>query len=249
MSESAKKEEADGEEGEDGKGAEEYEPDVAFAPVIPLPALVDVTTGEEEENVLFSERAFLYRFVADTKEWKEKGRGEMKILEHKTTGRARLLMRREQVLKVCCNHVITASLALKPLQTSDRTWTWTAQDFSEGELSQEMFALKFKTSEQAQKFRKIFEEAQTQEKPKEAAAKAETKTTEAKASETKSLFDQFKPKEGSWECGGCFVRNPAEVTKCPACETLKPGTTAPASAGFTLTSSGFKFGTSFKNFV
>jgi E3 SUMO-protein ligase RanBP2 len=194
-----------------------------------------VTTGEEEENVLFSERSFLYRFVADTKEWKEKGRGEMKILEHKTTGRKRLLMRREQVLKVCCNHVITASLALKPLQTSDRTWTWTAQDFSEGERTQEMFALKFKTLEQAQKFKKIFEEAQTKEKPKEV-AKPET--------EMKSLFDQFKPKEGSWECGGCFIRNPAEVTKCLACETLKPGTTAPATSGPTLKSSGFKFGTS-----
>jgi hypothetical protein len=67
-----------------------------------------VTTGEEEENwvglgynVLFSERSFLYRFVADTKEWKEKRRGEMKILENKMTGRTRLLMRRQQFLKVC----------------------------------------------------------------------------------------------------------------------------------------------------
>ncbi len=84
----------DNEEGDDGG---EYEPNVAFEPVIPLPALVETSTGEEDETVLFSDRAFLYRFVPDTKEWKEKGRGDMKILEHKTTGRVRLLMRREQV--------------------------------------------------------------------------------------------------------------------------------------------------------
>lgn len=93
-----KTEEKDGAEGDDNDGeGEEYEPNVAFEPVVPLPALVEVSTGEEDENVLFSDRAFLYRFVQDTKEWKEKGRGDMKILESKKTGRPRLLMRREQV--------------------------------------------------------------------------------------------------------------------------------------------------------
>lgn len=75
----------------------EYEPNVAFEPVVPLPELVEVTTGEEDENVLFSDRSFLYRYDQATKEWKEKGRGDMKILQHKTSGRVRLLMRREQV--------------------------------------------------------------------------------------------------------------------------------------------------------
>jgi hypothetical protein len=68
---------------------------------------------------------------------------------------------------------------------------WTAQDFFEGVLTKKMFALKLKTSKQAQKFKKIFKEAQTKEKPKEV-AKPETRT-----SETKSLFDRFKPEEGS----------------------------------------------------
>lgn len=93
----AKREEKQDENEENDHEGEEYEPNVAFEPVIPLPALVDVTTGEEEETVLFSDRGFLYRYVPDTKEWKEKGRGDMKILEHKVTSRPRLLMRREQV--------------------------------------------------------------------------------------------------------------------------------------------------------
>ena len=50
-------------EGDDGGAEEEYEPTGEFTPVIPLPELVEVKTGEEEEEVLFSERAVLFRWV------------------------------------------------------------------------------------------------------------------------------------------------------------------------------------------
>jgi len=115
---------------------------------------------------------------------------------------------------------------LKPLQTSDRTWTWSAQDFSEGELAQETFALKFKTNDQAQKFKNVFETAQsktpttTEPKPAEA-------SKSAPSAASKSLAEMFKPKEGSWECHGCFLRNAADVILCPSCETVKPGAVAP----------------------
>ncbi|KAK0427042.1 hypothetical protein QR680_010036 [Steinernema hermaphroditum] len=56
---------------EDEDAEDEYEPDTQFEPVIPLPNFVDVKTGEEEEEVLFSERARLYRFVVETKEYRE----------------------------------------------------------------------------------------------------------------------------------------------------------------------------------
>lgn len=42
-------------------------------------------TGEEEEERLFCERAKLFRFDKDTKEWKERGIGELKILKNNTT--------------------------------------------------------------------------------------------------------------------------------------------------------------------
>lgn len=41
--------------------------------------------GEEEEERLFCERAKLFRFDKDTKEWKERGIGELKILKNNTT--------------------------------------------------------------------------------------------------------------------------------------------------------------------
>lgn len=38
---------------------------------------------------------------------------------------------------------------------------------------------------------------------------------------TNQLLEKFKPKEGTWECQSCMVRNEAEKTKCVACETAK----------------------------
>lgn len=161
------------------------------------------------------------------------------------------------MLKVCCNHYITPQLTLKPLQTSDRTWTWSAQDFSEGEIVSETFALKFKTTDQAQKFKKIFEEAQQKSSISEQATETDAVNkndadTNIQQVQTKSLSEMFKPKEGSWECQGCFLRNASDIIKCPSCETLKPGAEAtPAttvtqlapSSKFGSEQGGFKFGT------
>lgn len=48
---------------------------------------IEVKTGEEEEAVLYSHRAKLFRF-ADA-EWKERGLGDVKILKHKQTAKLR----------------------------------------------------------------------------------------------------------------------------------------------------------------
>ena len=74
-----------------------------FEPVLPLPYLVEVKTGEEDDEVLFSHRANLYRW--NDAQWKERGLGDMKILKSKND-KARIVMRREQVLKICANHFI-----------------------------------------------------------------------------------------------------------------------------------------------
>jgi E3 SUMO-protein ligase RanBP2 len=53
--------------------------------------------GEEDEEKLFGERAKIFRHDSAAKEWKERGLGEIKILRNKSTGKSRVLMRREQV--------------------------------------------------------------------------------------------------------------------------------------------------------
>merc|ERR1712096_406645 len=71
-----------------------------------LPPEVEVSTGEESERLVFVSRCELFRLANG--EWKERGIGKMKVLVGKSTGKTRLLMRREQVLKPCCNHMIAA---------------------------------------------------------------------------------------------------------------------------------------------
>ena len=58
----------------------------------------------------------------------------------------RVLLRREQVLKVACNHLITASMELRPMATSETAWCWLATDYTDSEPRLEQFAVKFKVS-------------------------------------------------------------------------------------------------------
>lgn len=58
-----------------------------FKPVVPLPDIVEVKTGEENEEVLYTHRAKLFRFVNG--EWKERGIGDVKILKDNVSGKLR----------------------------------------------------------------------------------------------------------------------------------------------------------------
>ncbi|PIO33185.1 hypothetical protein AB205_0085310, partial [Aquarana catesbeiana] len=103
--------------------------DVHFEPIVSLPE-VEVKSGEEDEEVLFKERAKLYRWDRLANQWKERGVGEIKILYHQERKYYRILMRREQVLKVCANHVISKDMKLAPLSTSQNSFVWIANDYS-----------------------------------------------------------------------------------------------------------------------
>lgn len=220
-----------------GEVPEDFVPSAEFEPVVALPELVEVKTGEEDEEVLFCERAKLYRFDAETKQWKERGIGHLKILRHPETHVCRVLMRRDQVLKLCANHRILPEMKLGPLSTSDRAWSWFASDYSEGKLCEENLAVRFKTREQADHFKQTFEkcrdEAQSTAQVKSSdedgsdgallpEAEAQ-KPVEPAAPVPLSQLSEFKPKPGSWNCDICYVSNSADRTSCAACETPRPG--------------------------
>ena len=163
-----KKQEKEGEEGGsegEDNGEVAPSPEVHFEPIIHLEA-VAVKTNEEEESVFYKARAKLFRFDkpsgADNGEWKERGTGEVKLLQHQSTGKIRLVMRRDQTLKVCANHMITADLKLSPNVGSDRSWVYNVMaDVSEGEARPELFAIRFGSADIAKEFKSKFEEAQT----------------------------------------------------------------------------------------
>src|ERR1700724_471342 len=106
-------------------------------------------------------RAKLFRFAKESNEWKERGTGDVKFLKHKHTSKTRIVMRRDQTLKVCANHystptpltrhllnLVTPDMKLKENIGSDRSWVYTATaDVSEGVPTVETLAIRFGNSE------------------------------------------------------------------------------------------------------
>ena len=195
-----------------------------FEPIISLPEKIDVRTGEEDEEVMFSHRAKLFRFVAEEKQWKERGIGDIKLLRNVTSGKMRVLMRRDQVLKLCANHQITSDMSLQPNAGSDRSWVWsTHADFSEGECKAERLAVRFKNEEIAGNFKEKFEKCQEMLKNQASLKPPVQKETVHAEAVKEDLVAKFKAEEGSWECDTCMVRNGSDKLVCAACTSPKPG--------------------------
>ena len=65
---------------------------------------VPTKTNEESEEQVFKMRAKLFKFDRGSRDWKERGTGDVRLLKHKENGKTRLVMRRDKTLKVCANH-------------------------------------------------------------------------------------------------------------------------------------------------
>ncbi|KAI6105503.1 RanBP1 domain-containing protein [Pisolithus sp. B1] len=140
---------------------QEDETDVHFEPVIKLTEQVETRTLEEDEDVTFKMRAKLFRFDTSGNEWKERGTGDVRLLQHRETKKVRLVMRRDKTLKVCANHIISSGMHLQPNVGSDRSWVWkVTADYAESPPTAETLAIRFANSENALDFKKKFERAQ-----------------------------------------------------------------------------------------
>ncbi|KAJ1905068.1 Ran GTPase binding protein Sbp1 [Tieghemiomyces parasiticus] len=192
--------------------------DVHFEPLVKLEE-VEVKTLEEDETPVFKMRAKLFRFSKPDSEWKERGTGDVKLLLHKKNHTVRVLMRRDKTLKICANHLITEDMMLSPNIGSERSWVWNvAADIADGEPKQELLAIRLANADNAQLFKKKFNEARENNvkvkrgedpldltssiteagtKQEEAAPKKaeEAKTEEKKAEETKA--DEKKAEEAT----------------------------------------------------
>ena len=110
-------------------------------------------------------RAKLFKFDRESREWKERGTGDVRLLKHKDNGKTRLVMRRDKTLKVCANHygmvacgsdgmtinlqlLVVPDMKLSPNVGSDRSWVWNAAaDVSEGEPEPQTLAIRFANSD------------------------------------------------------------------------------------------------------
>ncbi|XP_066542548.1 E3 SUMO-protein ligase RanBP2 isoform X1 [Hoplias malabaricus] len=215
-------------ESDDSILVEEDEDGPHFEPIVPLPDKIDVKTGEEEEEEVFCNRAKLFRFESETKEWKERGIGSIKILKHKTSGKFRVLMRREQVLKICANHYITTDMVLKPNAGSDKSWVWHAIDYADELPKNEQLAIRFKTADEAALFKLKFVEAQRtihqslqpQDQQKENIPKSSILQDSGKNVDL--TLTRFAKKDDEWYCSVCCVRNGPSAKVCVACTSPYP---------------------------
>jgi len=181
---------------------EEHDPD--FEPVIKLTERVEVKTNEEDEEVLFKQRSKLFRFATESNEWKERGTGDARLLQHKESKKIRLVMRRDKTHKVCANHLVTSDMKLQPNIGSDRSWVWkVAADYSEDPPTSETLAIRFANSDLANDFKKAFEDAQRSnvELSSKAAALKEPEATPAETEEEKEEETKEEAKETKEETG------------------------------------------------
>jgi Ran-binding protein 3 len=68
-----------------------------------LPEEQPAATGEEREDVVYSVDGVLFEFDLVEKTWKERGRGEARVLVHRNTSAGRVVMRQKGNLRLLLN--------------------------------------------------------------------------------------------------------------------------------------------------
>lgn len=192
---------------------------------------IKVTTGEEHETTLAKERCKLYKYDTKADDWKERGTGDVKFLQHNETKRVRIILRQEKTLKLVMNHYLSSDVEWKPNQGSDRAWTWTITDYSDTEKGPELttFALKFRTAELASEFKTLYDKYRKEQPAPSATASSSTAATSA-ASSTSTATEAKADQPASTDA----TESKAKPTDASSTDTkptdVKPTDTKPADA-------------------
>lgn len=107
----------------------------------------------------------LYRFISDSNEWKERGIGQAKVLQHKENKRSRFLMRQEKTLKIRGNHVIMPGTNIQEHSGNEKAVVFNCVDFADEEQKPELFCIRFASAERAKEFKEAYEAAAKRNEP------------------------------------------------------------------------------------
>ena len=134
----------------------------------------------------FPRRAALYRFAEADNDWKERARGDLKVLKHKETGKYRLVMHAEKILKLRLNQFV-GDIELKPNVGSETSWTWRWVDYAtdSGDAETHSFGIRFRTKDIAVKFKDVWDMAREHNYPKGGEPAAATASEEKKEEDKK----------------------------------------------------------------
>ncbi|GJY14875.1 Ran-binding protein 1 homolog a-like protein [Tanacetum coccineum] len=148
------------------EAAEDEDTGAQIAPIVKLEE-VAVSTGEEHELPILDLKSKLYRFDKEGNQWKERGAGSVKLLKHKESGKVRLVMRQSKTLKICANHLVISTTNVQEHAGNDKSCVWHAADFSDGELKNELFCIRFGSVENCKKFMETVQEVAESQQDKE----------------------------------------------------------------------------------
>lgn len=110
-------------------------------------------------------------------------------------------MRREQILKICLNHVLTSDIIYK--KKDDKSWSFIANDFSENTVETTSFCLRFKSAEIATEFKEAVDaalsgEGQVTEEPSSTCSSEERNLVKRL-----QLPEDFFAYKSASKCPGC----------------------------------------------
>lgn len=111
-------------------------------------------------------------------------------------------MRREQIFKICLNFQLTEEIEFKP--KDGNSWTFAALDFSEGEVEPTQFALRLKSKEIAEEFKKAIDDALSGGEPK-SSDESENAKLEQSLMLPAGFYNSLK---NAPDCPGCVGCNP-----------------------------------------
>ncbi|KAG2619916.1 hypothetical protein PVAP13_3NG143500 [Panicum virgatum] len=103
-------------------------------------------------------------------------------------------MRQAKTLKIYANHLLVSTMKMQEHAGSDKSCVWHAADFADGELKEEMFAIRFGSVENCKKFKDLVDEIA------ESLAKDEGKVNED-GSSTAGLLEKLTVSESKSEEG------------------------------------------------
>ncbi|CAH1267227.1 RANBP2 [Branchiostoma lanceolatum] len=129
--------------------------------------------NQKEEEIMFQQTAKLFLWESDRTDWKELGAGDLKILRHNVTGKARVLMWSDGTYSVQANHYITADMNLVHDKIGgENALVWSGIDAADGSRKEAFFAAAFCEPDAATVYKKVFKRCVARETAKERTASA-----------------------------------------------------------------------------
>ncbi|KAF9623994.1 hypothetical protein IFM89_007692 [Coptis chinensis] len=87
-------------------------------------------------------------------------------------------MRQSKTLKICANHLVIQSTSIQEHAGNEKSCVWHATDFSDGELKEETFCMRFASVENCKAFKEMVQEVAESQGSKPGESKEATSTAD-----------------------------------------------------------------------